>query len=87
MDFKTLPYNSLRGGHQYMFKADNNYGASIIQHNFSYGNKEGLQELAVIKYDEDDNWHIVYDTPITNDVLGYLTEEDVNETLIKIADL
>jgi len=87
MDFKTLPHKSINGGHQYLFKADNNYGASIVQHSFSYGNNEGLWEIAVIKYDEDNNWDIVYDTPITNDVLGYLTEEEVNETLQKIADL
>ena len=87
MDFKTLPYKSLKGGHQYLFRADNNYGASVVQHSFSYGYREGLWELAVIKYDENDNWNIVYDTTITNDVLGYLTEEDVNKTLVKIADL
>ena len=31
--------------------------------------------------------HIVYDTPITGDVLGHLTEEQVAETLASIAAL
>jgi hypothetical protein len=83
MDFKTLKSNSLNGGIQYHFKADNGYGASIVQHPFSYGSNLGLWELAVIGKDG----RICYDTPITSDVLGHLTEEDVNSTLEQIAAL
>lgn len=83
MDFKTLKSNPLNGGIQYHFKADNGYGASIVKHEFSYGNSQGLWELAVIGK----NGNLCYDTPITNDVLGYLTEEEVNSTLVKIAEL
>jgi len=53
------------------FKADNGYGASIVQHSFSYGHEEGLWELAVL----DKDGKLDYTTPITADVLGYLTEE------------
>jgi hypothetical protein len=52
-NFKELPSNSINNGIQYIFKADNGYGASIVQHDFSYGGKKGLWELAVTKYDED----------------------------------
>ena len=79
-DFKTLPNKPYSGGIQYIAKFPNNYGASIIRHSFSYGNKLGLYELAVLK-----DGHICYDTTITDDVIGDLTEENVNNTLAKIA--
>jgi hypothetical protein len=62
---------------------DNGYGASVVRHEFSYGGKDGLYELAVLNNDGD----LTYDTPITNDVLGYLSKEDVTEILIKIQQL
>lgn len=83
IDFKTLPSNPCNGGIQYHYKAENGYGASVVQHHFSYGNEDGLWELAVIGKDG----RISYDTPITNDVLGHLTEEEVNSTLVKISEL
>lgn len=61
---------------------DNNYGASIIKTNKSYGNEEGLYELAVTH-----NGDICYDTPITANVIGYLTEDEVTELLQKIEAL
>jgi hypothetical protein len=83
MDFKTLRKTDREDGVQYHFKAENGYGASIIQTSYSYGGKQGLWELAVL----DSNGEITYDTSITNDVLGYLSEEEVNETLEKIKNL
>ncbi len=47
---------------------DNGYGVSVVNHDKSYGGKEGLYELAVLRGDD-----ICYDTPITNDVIGWLT--------------
>ena len=58
---------------------DNGYGASIVKHNYSYGGREGLYEIAVLG--SDGTLH--YDNPVAKgDVRGYLTEEDV-DTLIK----
>ena len=62
---------------------DNGYGASVICHNYSYGGKDGLYELAVL----DKDGELTYDTPITSDVIGYLTPEDVTEILIQIQEL
>ena len=62
---------------------DNGYGASVVKHEFSYGGKDGLYELAVL--DKDGN--LTYDTPITNDVIGYLREIDVTDVMEKIQKL
>jgi hypothetical protein len=86
-NFKELPSNSINNGIQYIFKANNGYGASIVQHDFSYGGKKGLWELAVIKYDEDGEWDICYNTPITSDVLGWLNENEVMDYLTQIEQL
>jgi hypothetical protein len=84
LEFKTLTY---LGGIQAVVKFENNYGASIVRHNGSYGSKDGLYELAVTEYDENGHWSICYDTPLTDDVLGYLTEDDVTNHLIQIEQL
>ncbi len=60
----------------------NGYTASVVRGDNTYGGNKGLYELAVMY-----NGDIVYDTPITSDVLGYLTEGDVTERLNEIACL
>jgi len=62
---------------------DNGYGASVVCHKMSYGGKLGLYELAVLDKDN----RLTYDTPITNDVVGHLTPEEVTNYLIQIQDL
>lgn len=79
-------------GVQYVFRFENNYGASIIKHLGSYGYDKNLWELGVIRFgkydeDEDDEYSLTYDTPITNDVEGYLTDEDVRNLLARIKEL
>lgn len=64
----------------------NGYGASVIKTSFSYGGKNGLYELAVLRGTEAD-WHLCYSTPITDDVLGHLTPGDVTAYLNEIAAL
>ena len=81
LEFKEL--DSFYNGVQCIVNFENGFGASIVKHNYSYGGKEGLYELAVLNNEGD----LTYDTPITNDVLGYLTEQDVTEVLIKIQQL
>jgi hypothetical protein len=64
-------------------KFENGYGVSVVQNGYSYGGKRGLYELAVL----DENGNITYDTEITNDVVGYLTELEVSEYMIQIQNL
>lgn len=60
----------------------NGYSASVIRNSYSYGGSEGLYEIAVLH-----GGSLCYASPITGDVLGFLTEGDVIDTLNKIADL
>ena len=75
------------GGIQYLFKFKNNFGASVVKHSGSYGHEEDLWELAVVEYYRDGEWYLTYDTYITDDVIGWLTDEDVRELLTKIREL
>lgn len=84
---KIREVEDLRGV-QYLFRFQNGYGASVIKHNFSYGHDMDLWELAVVKFiDESDCYALVYDTPVTHDVIGYLTDKEVREYLQKIKEL
>ena len=58
---------------------DNRYGVSVIRTLFTYGGKEGLYELAVL----DEHGNLTYDTSITNDVIGYLSEDEVSDIMSK----
>ena len=89
MTFKNLKFNrtEINGGIQAIVKFKNNYGASVVKHEYSYGGKNGLYELAVIQYDESGDWDICYDTPITDDVLGFLSEDDITNYLTQIEQL
>jgi hypothetical protein len=80
--FNKHPNPSCINGIQAIVSFDNGYSTSIVKHSFSYGNEDGLYELAVVH----DNM-LDYSTPITDDVLGYLTEKQVSETLVKISEL
>jgi len=77
------------GGVQYLFRFKNNYGASVIKHRVSYGHDRDLWELAVIIFETDDNdsWNLTYQTSITCDVIGYLTDEEVEKLLEQIKEL
>ena len=62
---------------------DNGYGVSVVRGPHSYGGQSGLYELAVL----DDNGFITYGTHITDDVLGFLTPDDVTRHMIEIQEL
>jgi hypothetical protein len=66
---------------RYMF--NNGYGASVVCHSYSYGGNTGLFELAVLNKDGE----LTYDTPITSDVIGHLTQEEVDVLLERINNL
>ena len=84
--FKDLEFSSMmhyQDGKQAIIYFDNGYGASIVSHEYSYGGKQGLYELAVL----DDEGQVCYSTPITDNVKGWLTEGNVTDLLKQIQEL
>lgn len=84
MIFEDLEFKKLfwKNGIQARVDFENGYGASVVRHDNSYGGKDGLYELAVLK-----DGDLCYDTPITSDVLGFLTEAEVSIYLTQIEQL
>jgi hypothetical protein len=88
-DFKTFKdikfemMDSFYDGTRSNTMFDNGYGISVVRHRYSYGGPSGLYEIAVL----DSDGNLTYNTPITNDVIGYLTPKEVTEIMIKVQEL
>ena len=54
MNFSDLQFNLAHNGINTQVFFPNGYGASVVSHQYSYGGKEGLYELAVISGNQDD---------------------------------
>jgi hypothetical protein len=80
LEFKQ---DNLRGLNAARIMFDNGYGASIVTGPYTYGGEDGLYELAVL----DSNGKLTYETPVTDDVEGYLTPDDVTKLLEQIQKL
>jgi hypothetical protein len=85
-NFKEFKRKKIYGGIQHSAFFPNGYGVSIVQSTYSYGGSSGLWEMAVLKGNEDE-WDLTYDTPITSDVLGHLSESEVNEYVDQVIAL
>ena len=81
-NFKDLPFDEMHGGVGAVLEFNNDYGVSVVKHQYSYGGDEGLYELAVLL-----DGSLCYDTYITPDVEGYLSETDVSELMLKVQAL
>lgn len=73
---------------RWIFKFENGYGASVVCHTCegkicTFGNKNAPFELAVILFDGD-KYSLCYNTPIADEVIGYLTNEEVEKYLEEI---
>lgn len=67
---------------------DNNYGVSVVRGPYTHGGLKGLYELAVLYIAPDSNEsELVYDTPVTNNVEGYLTPDDVTKLMKQVEAL
>jgi hypothetical protein len=80
LEFKQ---DMLRGLNAARIMFDNGYGASVVIGPYTYGGEDGLYELAVL----DSDGNLTYETPVTSDVEGYLSEDDVTRLLEQIQNL
>jgi hypothetical protein len=72
------------GGERAELNFPNGYGASVLRGGtgmFGGRTSGGTYELAVLKGGD-----LCYDTHITDDVLNYQTEEQINAALVKIQE-
>ena len=81
IEFKTNPMGA-DFGITSRTQFDNGYEVSVVRSEHSYGGNKGLYELAIFKDGE-----ICYDTPITDDVIGYLRPEDVTDVMERVEKL
>lgn len=65
---------------------DNWYWVSVIQWYGSYTNSDDEYELAVLRWNEE-RFTLCYDTEITDDVLGYLSKEEVSSIINQVKSL
>ena len=79
--------SQFEGGVGFAFRFLNGYGASVVQHSWSHGGKQGFWELAVIKWDGTTNWEIDYTSLVTEDVIGWLSWDSVVRKLDEIESL
>ena len=75
LQFKTY---SLNKGLQAKMSFNNGYGVSVVKFRGSYG-FPNLWEVAIIY-----KGSITYNTHIADDVLGYLTEQDVTSVMKQV---
>lgn len=76
LEFKSHPTSI---GTQAKMNFSNNFGISVIKCLGSYGYEKDLWEVGVLY-----NGSLTYNTDITNDVLGYQTEQDVTNVMKKV---
>jgi len=86
--FKDLEFEQINDapfmvGKKSRMHFDNGFGVSVVSHSFSYGGKRGLYEIAVL----DKNGELTYDTPVTNDVIGNLSETGVTNVMKEVQEL
>lgn len=94
LDFEFVPtpsagfdfFGSLPDGLKAKHYFDNGYGVSVVRIAGSYGWEQGLFEVAILKK-RGNEWDLCYDTPITSDVIGHCTPEDIDKILEKVEAL
>jgi hypothetical protein len=88
MTFADLKFEKDEMGEHTFHIYDNYYGVSVVRGPHTYGGKNGLYELAVVYMTPEDKYNqLVYDTPVTNDIMGYLTPDNVTDIMAQVEAL
>ena len=83
LEFEKIENSPYQTGVKSRMVFENGYGVSVVSNTYSYGGKDGLFEVAVLGKDGD----ITYDTPVTDDVIGYLNPKEVTEIMENVQSL
>lgn len=83
VDTQVHAYN---GGIVTWYLYDNGYGLSVAEHAYAYGGREAAV-LHTNNFHADATYSLCYATPITNDVIGWLSACDVEELKKAVAAL
>lgn len=86
LEFKQHPFMRDGFAQQAVMFFANGYGVSVLIGGSAYGDGSTPYELAVLSGNTK-KWDLRYDTPITDDVLGYLTPEEVTKYMIEVQKL
>lgn len=65
-----------------VMRFDNGYGISVVKGNMFYSNGIDTYEVGILK-----EGVLCYDTPITNDVIGYVNADEVSNIMKQIQEL
>ena len=88
LEWKTHPVGNGKQGKLFF---PNGFGVSVVQFKAgsmwgSYTDNESEWELAVLEGSESES-SLTYLTPITDDVLGHLTEQEVTDIMKRVQEL
>ncbi len=83
LKFKSHPYGD---GKQAVMFFKNGYGISVIRFSGSYTSDDTEWEIGVLIGDKKES-ELCYTTPITDDVIGHLHDDEVTEIMKRIQNL
>ena len=79
--FKVLE-REVCNGVQKFYQFPNGYGASVIKHDYSYGNQLGLWEMGLLRFNDEGAHRLTTLEPYFEDgVIGYLDDTEVLKLL------
>jgi hypothetical protein len=91
-DIEFKPHSFGEGLHGLLF-FPNGYGVSVVRYKnpisetySSYTSNEDEWEVAVL-YGDENEWNITYNTHITDDVIGHLSEGGVEQIITLVQNL